>query len=64
MKTLKYEEVYITEYANIAEARHQIAHFVETGSDSYRFKRTLERRKTQRMPIAEEQLTGKENSGF
>lgn len=29
MKTLKYEEVYMTEYANIAEARHQIAHFVE-----------------------------------
>lgn len=29
MKTLKYEEVYMTEYANINEARRQIAHFVE-----------------------------------
>jgi transposase InsO family protein len=29
MKTLKYEEVYMTEYANLAEARDQIGHFLE-----------------------------------
>jgi putative transposase len=29
MKTLKYEEVYMTEYANIIEANDQIRHFIE-----------------------------------
>lgn len=29
MKTLKYEEVYMTEYANITEANQQIGHFIE-----------------------------------
>ncbi len=29
MKTLKYEEVYMTEYANLAEARDKIGHFLE-----------------------------------
>jgi transposase InsO family protein len=29
MKTLKYEEVYMTEYANIAQANQQIGHFIE-----------------------------------
>lgn len=29
MKTLKYEEVYMTEYANISEAREQIGHFLQ-----------------------------------
>lgn len=29
MKTLKYEEVYMTEYANIREAKAQIGHFLE-----------------------------------
>ena len=36
MKTLKYEEVYMTEYANLAEARDQIGHFLE---DVYNKKR-------------------------
>jgi putative transposase len=29
MKTLKYEEVYLTEYANLSEARSRISHFLE-----------------------------------
>ena len=29
MKTLKYEEVYMTEYANITQASQQIGHFIE-----------------------------------
>jgi putative transposase len=29
MKTLKYEEVYMTEYDNLADARRQIGHFLE-----------------------------------
>lgn len=38
------------------------AHIVETGNDSYRFKRTLERRKSLKLPAAEGQHNGKETS--
>ena len=29
MKTLKYEQVYLSEYENMADARAQIGHFLE-----------------------------------
>ena len=29
MKTLKYEQVYLSEYENLADARTQIGHFLE-----------------------------------
>ncbi len=29
MKTLKYEQVYLSEYENLADARAQICHFLE-----------------------------------
>jgi len=29
MKTLKYEQVYLSEYANLSDARAQIGHFLE-----------------------------------
>ena len=29
MKTLKYEQVYLSEYENLADARAQIGHFLE-----------------------------------
>ncbi len=29
MKTLKYEQVYLSEYENLSDAREQIGHFLE-----------------------------------
>ena len=47
MKTLKYEEVYMTEYANLAEARDQIGYFLE---EVYNKKRFTRRWATARQP--------------
>ena len=41
IKTLKYEEVYLFEYQNLAEARGRIGHFIEEGYNATRLHAAL-----------------------